>query len=434
MIKDRKIISWAFYDWANSAFATTVMAGFFPVFFKQYWCAGAEVTTSTFRLGLANSISSLVVVAFAPVLGAIADQGGARKKFLLFFAVMGVVMTGALYFVAQGAWVAAVLIYVLAIIGFSGGNVFYDSLLVSVAPPEKKDLVSAFGFSLGYLGGGILFAVNVFMTLKPGLFGLASVSEAVRVAFLSVAVWWAVFSVPVMLWVREPPTPQKKAGWAMVTGGFVQLKETFTEIRKLRIVFLFLIAYWLYIDGVDTIIRMAVDYGMALGFEPENLMTALLITQFVGFPAAIAFGKIGEKLGTKKGIFLGIMVYIAVTAYARFMDRASEFYVLAVAIGLVQGGVQALSRSFYSRIIPAGRAAEFFGFYNMLGKFAAVIGPFLMGLVGVLTGDPRHSVLSVIVLFAGGAAVLYFVDEKEGERIARELEREGGPVRQTGTG
>ena len=428
MLTDRKIISWALYDWANSAFATTVMAGFFPVFFKQYWSAGVEATTVTFRLGLANSIASLVVVAFAPVLGAIADQGGAKKKFLLFFAVLGVVMTGGLFLVAQGAWMAAVLIYVLAIIGFSGGNVFYDSLLVSVAPPEKKDFVSAFGFSLGYLGGGILFAINVFMTLKPRLFGLANVAEAVKVSFLSVAVWWAVFSVPVMLWVREPPARHKKAGWAMVTGGFVQLKDTFAEIRKLRIVFLFLIAYWLYIDGVDTIIRMAVDYGMALGFEPRNLMTALLITQFVGFPAAIAFGKIGERLGTKNGIFLGITVYIGVTAYARFMDRASEFYVLAVAIGLVQGGVQALSRSFYARIIPAGRAAEFFGFYNMLGKFAAVIGPFLMGLVGVLTGDPRHSVLAVIVLFVAGAAILYFVDEKEGERIAGELEQENGPA------
>lgn len=420
-IADRKIISWALYDWANSAFATTVMAGFFPLFFKKYWNVGVEVTTSTFRLGLANSAASLIVVALAPVLGAIADQGGVRKRFLLFFASMGVVMTGSLFFVAHGAWHIAVLMYVLGIIGFSGGNIFYDSLLVSVAPPGKEDMVSAIGFGLGYLGGGLLFAINVLMTLKPGLFGLPDASAAVRLSFLSVAIWWAVFSLPMMFWVKEPSTQQKASGWAMVSSGFQQLKNTFTEIRKLRVILFFLIAYWLYIDGVDTIVRMAVDYGMSLGFAANSLIVALLLVQFVGFPAAILFGKLGEKLGTKTSILLGIGVYIGVTVWGRFMDSTREFYVLAVAIGLVQGGVQSLSRAFYSRIIPANRAAEFFGFYNMLGKFAAVIGPILMGLVGVLTGNPRHSILAIVVLFLGGGVILYFVDEKEGARIAQEL-------------
>ena len=421
-IANRKAISWALYDWANSAFATTVMAGFFPLFFKKYWNVGVEITTSTFRLGLANSVASLIVVAVAPVLGAIGDQGGARKKFLLFFASMGVVMTGSLFFVAQGAWQIAALLYILGIIGFSGGNIFYDSLLISVAPSGKEDMVSAFGFSLGYLGGGLLFALNVLMTLKPGLFGLPDASAAVQLSFLSVAVWWAVFSLPVMLWVKEPQIDDRVSGWAMVSGGFSQLKKTFAEIRKLRVVLLFLIAYWLYIDGVDTIIRMAVDYGMSLGFPENSLIVALLITQFVGFPAAILFGKLGEKLGTKNGILLGILVYVGVTIWGRFMNTVAEFYMLAVAIGLVQGGVQALSRSLYSRIIPTNKAAEFFGFYNMLGKFAAVIGPVLMGLVGVLTGNPRHAILSILILFLGGGIILYFVDEKEGARIARELE------------
>ncbi len=424
-ITSRKVVSWALYDWANSAFATTVMAGFFPLFFKKYWNVDVEVTTSTFRLGLANSIASIIVVALAPVLGAIGDQGGARKKFLLFFATMGVIMTGSLFFVAQGAWQIAVFIFVLGVIGFSGGNIFYDSLLVSVAPAGKEDMVSAFGFALGYLGGGLLFALNVFMTLKPELFGLPDASAAVRVSFLSVAAWWALFSLPVAIWVKEPVVEQKKSGWAMVTSGFQQLKTTFAEIRKLRMVFLFLLAYWLYIDGVDTIVRMAVDYGMSLGFAENSLIVALLIVQFVGFPAAILYGKLGEKLGTKRSILLGIAVYIGVTVWGRFMDSSGEFYVLAVAIGLVQGGVQALSRSFYSRIIPANRAAEFFGFYNMLGKFAAVIGPILMGLVGVLTGNPRHALLSIVVLFLAGGIILYFVDEKEGAKIAQELEAEG---------
>jgi UMF1 family MFS transporter len=423
LFADRKILSWAFYDWANSAFATSVMAAFFPVLFKQYWCVNVHVSTSTFRLGLANSMASLIVASLSPVLGAVADQGGAKKKFLIFFASMGVVMTGSLFFVAQGAWQMAVLAYVLAIMGFSGGNVFYDALLLSVAPSGKKDMVSAYGFALGYLGGGILFAINVFMTLKPELFGFNGVAQAVQFSFVSVALWWAVFSLPLMFWVHEPSIRQRKEGWEMVSGGLRQLKATFKEIRKLRVVFLFLIAYWLYIDGVDTIIRMAVDYGMALGFPAESLMVALLITQFVGFPAAVAFGKIGEKLGTKKGIYIGIGVYVAVIVWGRFMEKTSEFYVLAGAIGLVQGGVQSLSRSFYARIIPAQRAGEFFGFYNMLGKFAAVIGPFLLGCVSLLSGDPRHSVFAVGILFVTGAAILLLVDEKEGARIAREMER-----------
>lgn len=419
---DKKVISWALYDWANSAFATTVMAGFFPVFFKEYWNVGVEATTSTFRLGLANSIASLIVVAMAPLLGAIGDQGGVRKKFLFFFAAMGIVMTGSLFFVARGAWHLAVLIYIVGIIGFSGGNVFYDSLLISVAPSGKEDMVSALGFGLGYLGGGLLFACNVLMTLKPAWFGLTDVGTAVRISFLSVAIWWAIFSLPVMIWVKEPPAPRKTSGWKMINSGLLQLKTTFAEIRTLRIVLFFLIAYWLYIDGVDTIVRMAVDYGMSLGFPADSLIVALLIVQFVGFPAAILFGKLGEKLGTKTSILLGIGVYLGVTVWGRFMDSPGEFYGLAVAIGLVQGGVQSLSRAFYSRIIPATRAAEFFGFYNMLGKFAAVIGPVLMGLVGVLTGNPRHSILSIAVLFLGGGIILYFVDEKEGARLAKELE------------
>lgn len=423
---DRKVISWALYDWANSAFATTVMAGFFPIFFKEYWNVGVEATTSTFRLGLANSIASLIIVAMAPLLGAIGDQGGVKKKFLLFFAAMGVVMTGSLFFVARGAWHIAVLIYIVGIIGFSGGNVFYDSLLISVAPSGKEDMVSALGFGLGYLGGGLLFACNVLMTLKPAWFGLTDAATAVRISFLSVALWWAIFSLPIMIWVKEPPTHRKTSGWKMIGSGLLQLKTTFAEIRKLRVVFLFLIAYWLYIDGVDTIVRMAVDYGMSLGFPADSLIVALLIVQFVGFPAAILFGKLGEKLGTKTSILLGLGVYIGVTVWGRFMDSPGEFYVLAVAIGLVQGGVQSLSRAFYSRIIPANRAAEFFGFYNMLGKFAAVIGPVLMGLVGVLTGNPRHSILAIAVLFLGGGIILYFVDESEGIRIARELEQKNG--------
>lgn len=413
----KKTYSWAMYDWADSAFATTVMAGFFPVFFKEYWSAETDVTRSTLQLGIANSIASIIVAILSPVLGAIADSGSSRKKFLLFFTMMGVVMTGGLYLVSQGCWIYAVILYALAQIGFSSGNIFYDSLLIEVAGPEKRDYVSALGYSLGYLGGGLLFAVNVAMTLKPELFGLPDSAIAVRISFLSVAAWWAIFSIPVFLFVDEPVSGKQVITSGPVRSGFSQLAKTFSEIRKLRVIFLFLAGYWLYIDGVDTIIKMAVDYGMSLGFKPASLIIALLITQFVGFPAALLFGKIGEKLGTKTGLFISITVYICVCIYSYFMNSESEFYVLAVTVGLVQGGIQSLSRSLYSRIIPVNKSAEFFGFYNMLGKFAAVIGPILMGTVSYLTGNPRLSVLSIIVLFLLGGILLYFVNEDSGKKM-----------------
>ncbi len=419
----KKVISWALYDWGNSAFATTVMAGFFPVFFKQYWSAGSSAVESTFRLGAANSIASLVIVIAAPILGAIADRGSAKKRFLLFFAFLGILMTGGLYFVSQGNWLLAAGLYVFGTIGFSGGNVFYDSLLVSVAGPKKVDFVSALGFSLGYLGGGLLFAFNILMTQKPHLFGLANAAEAVRWSYITVALWWAVFSLPIMLYVDEVNEKQERLTLKAVTEGFQQLAHTFAEISRLKTVVLFLLGYWLYIDALDTIVRMAVDYGLAIGFKPAGLMIALLITQFVGFPAAIAFGKLGEKLGPKTGILIGIGIYILITIWAYFMREQREFYILAVGIGLIQGGVQSLSRSLYARIIPHNKSAEFFGFYNMLGKFAAVIGPLLMGWVGVISGDSRLGILSLVILFLAGGALLLQVNVEEGMRMARELEK-----------
>jgi MFS transporter, UMF1 family len=417
----KKVTSWALYDWGNSAYATTVMAGFFPVFFKQYWDAGQSVNESTLHLGTANAIASIVIVVLAPLLGAIADRGSARKKFLLFFAALGVVMTGSLYFVAQGEWVIAVILYVLATIGFMGGNVFYDALIMIVASENKVDFVSALGYALGYLGGGLLFALNVYMTLNPQVFGLSNAGEAVRVSFVMVAVWWGLFTIPLLAFVKEPQMAAVSSGWSIVSGGYKQLLATVHEIRTLRVVLLFLVAYWCYIDGVDTVVRMAVDYGMSLGFNSNDLIVALLITQFVGFPAAILFGKLGEKYGAKAAIFVGIGVYIVITVWASMIEEVREFYILAAIIGLVQGGVQSLSRSFYTRLIPAGKSAEFFGFYNMLGKFSAIIGPLIVGWVSVITGNPRYSILAVSVLFIAGAVILYFVDEKQGRIMAAEL-------------
>lgn len=406
----KRALPWALYDWANSAFATTVMAGLVPVFNKDYWSAGAPETVSSFRLGMTNSIASVLMAILAPALGAIADQGHAKKRFLLGFAALGVVMTGGLYFAGQGQWAFALTLYALAGLGFAGANLFYDALLVSVASEDKFDVVSALGYSLGYIGGGLLFAVNVFMVLHPERFGLADKSQAVRVAFVTVAVWWAVFSLPLLFWVRETEAARQPVGvWSAVRAGFRQLRDTFREVRRLRAVFVFLLAYWLYIDGVDTVIRMATDYGRALKFPSESLITALLITQFVGFPAAMGFGKLGERFGAKTGILIAIVVYVGVCLWGYRMQHVREFYVLAIVVGLVQGGVQALSRSFYARLIPPDKAAEFFGFYNMLGKFAAVLGPAVMGLVGWQTGNPRLAILAIIPLFVVGAALLVAV-------------------------
>ncbi len=416
----RKVLSWALYDWANSAFAITVMSAFFPLFLKQYWSDGADATLTTFRLGLANSIGSIVIALLSPVLGAIADQGGTRKRYLVLFAAMAIVMTGALQFVARGEWPLAIALYVLAVIGFSGSNSFYDALLVSVAREPQFDKVSSLGFALGYLGGGLLFAVNVAMTLWPAHFGLVDAAEAVRLSFGTVALWWAIFSVPLLVFVKEPEAAGRLSGGSAASAGFRQLAATFREIRRLRTVLLFLLAYLLYIDGVGTLARMALDYGMALGFDEKKLIVALLITQFVGFPASIAFGVLGARFGAKTGIYIGLVIYSASTLWAYLMESTWEFYALAVVIGLVQGGVQSLSRSLFARIMPADRAGEFFGFYNMLGKFAAVMGPLLMGSAALATGSSRAAILVLVALFIAGGILLYFVDEREGVRLVRE--------------
>lgn len=429
------------YDWANSAFATTVMAGFFPIFFKDYWSAGADVNVSTAQLGLANSIASLIVALMAPILGAIADKGSAKKKFLIFFAYLGALMTAGLFLVEQGDWAMAIFVYVMGIIGFSGANIFYDSLLPSVAGEHEIDRVSGLGFGMGYLGGGVLFALNVAMTLSPETFGLAGAGEAVRYSFISVALWWGLFTLFTIFWVEEKQESSDLGGLAVIKAGFKQYLDTWKKIRHLQTVSLFLAAYWFYIDGVDTIIRMAVDYGMSIGFQSTDLIIALLITQFVGFPAAIVFGRLGEKWGVRKAIYLGIFAYIIITFYGVLMTKPIEFYSLAIAIGLVQGGIQALSRSYYSRLIPKGQEGEFYGFYNMLGKFAAILGPLLIGVVGLtikgtlgpLASTPeqveaigqiasRWGIGSVVLLFVVGAVLFKFVDEDEGKREAAYIE------------
>jgi UMF1 family MFS transporter len=417
------------------------MAGFFPIFFKQYWSYGVDVNMSTAQLGFGNSIASLFVALMAPFLGAIADKGSAKKKFLIFFAYLGVLMTAGLFLIHKGQWAVAIFVYVMGVIGFSGANVFYDAILPAITTEDKIDYVSSLGFSMGYLGGGLLFLINVLMTLMPQNFGFPDAAAAVRFSFLSVAIWWGLFTIFTMAWVPEDKSVAKvKRGEPIVIAGMKQLLNTFKKVRHLKTVFLFLLAYWFYIDGVDTIIRMAVDYGLSLGFESNDLIVALLLVQFVGFPAALVFGKLGERWGVRKAIYLAIGIYMGITVWGTMIARKEEFFVLAAFIGLVQGGIQALSRSYYSRLIPKNQAAEYYGFYNMLGKFAAIIGPALIGIVGLIvrrmlmppspTAEQlisigqvasRWSMGSILILFIVGVVLFYFVDEEKGKEQAKYL-------------
>ena len=403
----RPVVAWAFYDWANSAFATTVMAGFFPVFFKQYWSVGVDAAVSTFRLGLANGVASFFIAVLAPLLGAVADRSGARVRLLALATVLGAAATGGLYLVEAGHWQLAAVLYGVASLGFWSGVTFCDALLLDVAERDEYDLVSAFGYALGYVGGGVLFAINVVMTLEPEAFGLANSAEAVRLSFMTVAAWWLVFSVPIVVFVREQRPARVVGVAAAARAGWRELAQTIAHVRAYRPLVWFLLAYWLYIDGVNTVIKMAVDYGLSLGFPRESLITALLLTQFVAFPAALLFGWLGSRIGATNGIFLALAVYAGATVGAYQLSSTWEFHALAVTIGLVQGGVQSLSRSYFGGLVPPGKQGEFFGFYNMMGKFAAFLGPMLVGVTALATGSTRAGILSVLALFVGGAALLW---------------------------
>lgn len=427
--------AWAMYDWANSAFSTTIMAGFFPLFFKQYWSAGTEATTSTFYLGAGNSLASLLIVVAAPVLGAMADNGGIRKRMLASFACAGVLATIGLFFVGLGMWPLAIALYVIGLVGWSGANIFYDALLMVVSNQEERHRVSALGYALGYLGGGLLFAVNVVMTLQPGWFGLADTAEAVRWSFISVAVWWVIFTIPLLINVQEPDARSVRSGTATkpptfsenFRQSFRELGTTIKNVGQYRNVALFLASYWLYIDGVATIVKMAVDYGLSIGLPANSLIIALLLVQFIGFPATLFFGRLAENRSAKTGLWIGLWIYVIATAFAYFMDTSLEFYILACVLGLVQGCVNSLSRSLFSRLIPQDRGGEFFGFLNMVGKAAAVIGPILVGVTAYLTKDPRLGLLSVLILFFGGMFVLLFVKEEPLQPVGSP----GGTAKQT---
>ncbi len=409
-IINKKVLSWAFYDWANSAFATTVMAGFFPIFFKSFWAGDLTGPESSAWLGTANSVSGLVIVCIAPFLGALADITNKKKLFLGLFAFLGIITTGSLFFIAQGMWVTAMMVYIFACIGFSGGNVFYDSLLINVSSNQNRNRVSALGYSLGYLGGGFLFVLNVAMYQSPEFFGLKSITEAVLFSFLSVSVWWGVFSIPIFRFVNEDPINKVEIKASnLFIESLQRVISTFKDIRQYKTLSLFLLAYWLYMDGVDTIVRMALAYGADIGLDASDMILALIITQFVGFPATILYGILGDKLGLKLMLSVGIIGYIFVTIFSIFITNISGFYFLATVIGLFQGGVQSISRTIFSQLIPPEKATEFFGFYNLVGKSAVVFGPILVGWIAYIFDNPDYGILSLLLLFIPGLLVLWRV-------------------------
>lgn len=404
--RNRPVLAWAFYDWANSAYSLLVVTVFVPLMLGGFWNDGAASTVTTFRLGVGNGIASAVVVLLAPLLGAMTDRAGRRKSWLAVFTGLGVLATAGLAVVGPGGWMLALLCFVLGSIGFFAANSLYDALLIDVAPPQAWDRVSALGYALGYLGSALLFLLSIAMLAQPERFGLASAVGSTRVSFLMVAVWWAVFSVPLLLWVREQRSAVTVASSGGLRAGFRQLYRTLQAVRSQPQLLRFLLAYWLYIDGVYTIIKMAVDYGLSQGLSSTDVTGAILLTNFIGFPAAIGFGMLGERLGARRGIYLALAIYIVATTAAVFLKTAADFYVLAITIGLVQGGVQSLSRSLYARLISPERRGEYFGFYNMMGKFSSIVGPVLAGTAALVSGSQRIGIMSILILFAAGLWLL----------------------------
>ena len=401
--------AWALTAWANHAFSTTVLVGLFPIFFSQYWAAGMPGTTSTFYLGLTNSSAAFFVMLIAPWLGALADRRGEKKLWFGIWTVIGSLATATLALIGQSHWSWALIVFALGSVGFFAGSSFQDALIVQVAEGRETNRVSSLGFALGYLGGGLLFLFNAMMVQFPHWFHLASTSVAVRIAFVDVAVWWIVFSLPMFRLVREAAPTARRTGWR-------ELWQTVRDVLRDRPVLNFLLAYWLYIDAIGTLQQMAADYGIKLGFSSKAMIQALLLVQFVSWPCALLFGRLGDRIGAKRAIYVGLAVFLALTCYAYFMQTEFEFYILAAIVGTVQGGVQALSRSYFAHLIPRERSGEYFGFYNMLAKFAAVLGPLAMGVVAIATGNQRLSILVLGLFFIGGALLLARVREAEAVR------------------
>jgi MFS transporter, UMF1 family len=425
--------AWAMYDWAVSAVQTTIMVAVFPIYFIRVAGANVEPATATQYLAVANSIVLALTAVISPVLGALADYLAIRKRLLGVFMVVGALATAAMFTVQSGDLMLASVLFILALAGASASFVFYESLLPHLAAPDEVDRVSSAGYAIGYFGGGVLLALNLAWISAPRLFGLPSgpgltpeqATLPARLAFLSVAAWWLLFSIPLFRRVAEPPRrveADETLGASPVATAFHRLGETVKTLRGYRQAFLMLLAFLLYNDGIQTIIKMATAYGTEIGIDQNALILAILIVQFVGVPCAFLFGMLADRIGAKRSIFLGLLAYVGISILGYFMTTAAHFFMLAALVGVVQGGTQALSRSLFASMVPPHKSGEFFGFFSVFEKFAGIFGPLLYAGAIMMTGSSRNAILSVIVFFIAGAALLALVDVDEGRRVAREAE------------
>ena len=421
----RDLRAWALYDWANSAYQTTIIAAIFPVYFYNVIASDLPNADATSRFAWATTIAVVIVALVAPLLGAIADYAGTKKKMLAAFMLMGIISTLAMYWLEKGDTTLALTLFVIGNIGVAGSIVFYESLLPHLVSEGELDRVSSAGYAIGYLGGGVLLAVNVVMMQKPELFGLPDRLTAVRVSLASVGIWWLVFSIPLFRQVPEPPRALEKdeeAGRNAFAVGARRLVETFHELRRYKQAFLMLVAFLIYNDGIQTMIRMAAIYGSSIGIDENALIVALLITQFIGVPFAFLFGHVAGRIGAKRAVFLGLTVYAFISVVGYFMSTATHFFILATMVGMVQGGTQALSRSMFASMIPKHKSSEFFAFFGVFERYAGILGPLIFAAMVQATGSSRNAILAVLGFFVAGGAILVFVDVDEGRRAARGAE------------
>jgi UMF1 family MFS transporter len=422
--------AWAMYDWAVSSVQTTIMVAVFPVYFANIAKGDLGESRTTQAIATANTIVAIILAVLSPVLGAVSDYVAAKKRMLGASMIVGAVAVAGMFFVQQGDYRLALVLFVISLIGATASTIFYDALLPHIAADDEIDRVSSAGYAVGYIGGGLLLALNLAWILKPGWFGLptgAALSSAqktlpTRLALLSVAVWWLVFSIPLFRRVPEPPRtrePDELTGGRVLVAPFVRVGETFRALRGYKQAFLMLLAFMIYNDGIQTIQKMAATYGKQLGIADTVLIAAILIVQFVGFPFAFLFGSIAARIGAKPAIFIGLVVYAAISILGFYMQTAAHFILLAAMVATVQGGTQALSRSLFASLIPAHKSGEFFGFYSVFEKFASIFGPLLFWVTIAMTGSSRNAILSVIVFFAVGAFVLSRVRVSEGQEAAR---------------
>lgn len=408
------------YDWANSSFATTIMAAVMPIYYASVAAAGLEDGRATSYWGFTQTAAALVIAVLSPLLGAIADRSGGKKKFLRFFSLLGAAACIGMAFIGEGDWPAASLLVIVGMIGFGMGGTFYDALLNDVASPPMRERVSARGFAMGYLGGGVLLTVNLALIIGWEAFGFKDSAGASQVSFAMVGVWWVLFSLPLFRHVREAKGLPGASAADSVREGLARLGQTFRSVKRYPELFKFMVAYWFFFDGINTIIVMATSYGTDIGLDQNALIGALLLTQFVGFPATWLFGRLADRIGGKKMLYGALSVYVVIVLLGFLMTNEYHFFALALLVGLVQGGAQSTSRAIYSRLIPPGRTAEFNGFLSFTSRFFSFGGPLVFGVVGVLTGSSRAALLAIALFFVIGIALLKLVNLEKGWREAAE--------------